>query len=45
MCHNRVFVLFIREVALLRVPEVCSDVVCECAGLNIQNLFHLPNTR
>lgn len=40
MDHLGFFVLLVSEVALLRIPEVCADVVGQRAGLNVQNLLH-----
>ena len=40
MVNIRVVTVFVREVALLRVPEVRSDEIGKIASLNVDDFLH-----
>lgn len=40
MFNYWIFTLFIREITLLCVPEMSSNVICEVSSLDIDDLLH-----
>ena len=40
MVDKHFFTLFIREVALLGIPEMCTNMIGDVASLYVYDLFH-----